>query len=352
MMEPTGDVQYVTCGPFNCADGMDAPVPSLADSAVCTAWDPTVEFEIGKVDNDVLGPGNTGAIAEGSELESNDGIDLGIVTSSTLEMNVKHLFDGVTNGTNTSKIVEAATGTDKILEMSAIGGPAFITVNAEVDDTATENINESVVCDNTYASEDVSLKEDRPGGKNCFRLIGPGANAKGNDPSEGANYLAGWTIELSPVDADVTWGNVDWEEDPFEDLTCGASDPIVVADRVDVCSMFDDEVAYATGRGWDPADVVFDGDNRVMMWTAKNKRALTGEKMFKSIWFDDNLNGAILKDNKAGAGAQADRMIALGEGPMTPSTSGLHRPVQLQNEDLDDGHDRTTRATSARFGSS
>ena len=185
--------------------------------------------------------------------------------------------------------------------MSAIG--TFITVNAEVDNTTTEFIDESVVCDNTYATEDVSLKEDRPGGKNCFRLIGPGANAKGNDPSEGANYLAGWTIELSPVDADVTWGNVDWEEDPFEDLTCGASDPIVVADRVDVCSMFDDEVAYATGRGWDPAKVVFDGDNRVVMWTAKNKLALTGEKMFKSIWFDDNLNGKILKDT-TGAGAR------------------------------------------------
>ena len=53
MMEPTGDVAYVTCGPFNCADGMDAPVPSLEDSAVCTAWDPTVDFQVGKVDNDV-----------------------------------------------------------------------------------------------------------------------------------------------------------------------------------------------------------------------------------------------------------------------------------------------------------
>ena len=34
-MEPTGDVAYVTCGPFNCAEGMDAPELSVMDSAVC-----------------------------------------------------------------------------------------------------------------------------------------------------------------------------------------------------------------------------------------------------------------------------------------------------------------------------
>ena len=32
---------------------------------------------------------------------ANDGIDLGIVTSSNLVMTVKHVFSGVANGTNT-----------------------------------------------------------------------------------------------------------------------------------------------------------------------------------------------------------------------------------------------------------
>ena len=32
-MEPTGDVAYVTCGPFACTDGMDAPEISIANSS-------------------------------------------------------------------------------------------------------------------------------------------------------------------------------------------------------------------------------------------------------------------------------------------------------------------------------
>ena len=82
----------------------------------------------------------------------------------------------------------------------------IILVSADADDAATANTDESVICDNTYEDEDVSAKVDRPGGDNCFRLIGPGATRSDNDPSKGANYLAGWSIELSPVDADVSLG--------------------------------------------------------------------------------------------------------------------------------------------------
>ena len=55
-----------------------------------------------------------------------------------------------------------------------------------------------------------------------------------------------------------TWGSVDWEENPFEDLTCD-SVTVMVADEVDVCAMFDDEVDYAIGKGWKP-EVVFVAD--------------------------------------------------------------------------------------------
>ena len=54
-MEPTGDVMYVTCGPFECVEGMDAPELSIANSKTCTDWDPTVSIQVGKVDNDVIG---------------------------------------------------------------------------------------------------------------------------------------------------------------------------------------------------------------------------------------------------------------------------------------------------------
>ena len=51
-MEPSGDVAYITCGPFECIEGMDAPEPSLANSAVCQAWSPSLEIEVGYIDND------------------------------------------------------------------------------------------------------------------------------------------------------------------------------------------------------------------------------------------------------------------------------------------------------------
>ena len=285
-MEPTGDVMYITCGPFECMEGEDAPMLSIANSAVCTMWDPSVEIMVGKVDNDVL------TREEPGELNINDGVDLGIVTSSSLEMKVKHVFSGVAGGRNTTSTVDAAKGSDKTLAMKAVSD--IILISADADDVATTDIDETVICDNTYTEEDVSSKVDRPGGANCFRLLGPGAGRTDNDASKGANYLEGWSIELSPVDGDVTWGNVDWEDDPFEDLSCEGAEPIMVADHVDICEMFDAEVDLATEKGWEP-EVVFDAGNRVVMWRAGAK-AGTGESMFKTIWFDDNLNGKILKD--------------------------------------------------------
>ena len=289
-MEPTGDVAYVTCGPFECVDGMDVPMLSIENSGVCTAWDPMVEIQVGKVDNDVIAP-DSGEIDDDG-VNTNDGIDLGIVTSSNLKMSVKSVFSGVAGGTNTSASVEAASGSNKTLGMKAVGlgTGAVITVDADEDDATTEGIDESMVCDNTYTEEDVSTKADRPAG--CFRLIGPGA--MGRDAAKGPNYLDGWSIELSPLGGDVTWGSVDWKDDPFEDLTCGGADPIMVADHVDVCDMFDAEVSLATGKGWKP-EVVFDTDNRVVMWRA-GASAGSGERMFKTVWFDDNLNGKIAKD--------------------------------------------------------
>ncbi len=285
-MEPSNDVSYVTCGPFECVEGEDAPDLSIANSKACTAWDPMVEIQVGKVDNDVIAPDDGEEADDG--LNRNDGIDLGIVTSSSLKMNVKSVFSGVAGGTNTSSTVEAASGSDKTLGMKAVTG--VIRIDGDNLDTDAEE-DDYVVCDNTYDAEDVSSKADRPVG--CFRLIGPGAMDR--DDAKGPDYLSGWSIELSPMDGDVTWGNVDWEDDPFEDLECGAADPIMVADHVDVCSMFEAEVDGATGRGWSPV-VVFDANNRVVMWRASTRAATGHEQMFKTLWFDDNLNNKIKND--------------------------------------------------------
>ena len=295
-----------------------------------------MEFEIGKVDNDVIQADDIADVAvDGSVatdgVNGNDGIDLGIVTSSDLPMMVKHIFSGVSSGTNTDKTVEAAKGSDKTLAMAAV---ASIYVDEDVDDADTVGIDESMVCDNTYAEEDVSAKADRPAG--CFRLRGPGAG--GADASKGANYLEGWSIELSPVGADVMWGRVDWEDNPFEDLTCEAMDPIMVADHVDVCELFEDEVDYATADGWSPT-VVFRSEtpgftetdpptgNQVVMWKATTG-ADGGEAMFKTVWFDDNLNGKIKKDGSP------DRARPM-QGDGTVAADAMH---DLYNQNDRDGN--------------
>ena len=76
---------------------------------MCTDWDPSAwMIQVGKVDNDVIAP-DTGEDATDG-VNTNDGIDLGIVTSSSLKMNVKHVMSGVSGGTNSETTVEAAKG--------------------------------------------------------------------------------------------------------------------------------------------------------------------------------------------------------------------------------------------------
>ena len=274
---------YVTCGPFECVEGMDAPELSIANSAVCTAWDPMVEIQVGEIDNDVLSGDNNA--------DQNDGVDLGIVTSSSVAMSVKHVFSGVANGRNTSVTTDAAKGSNKTLAMKAVSG--VIVVDGDDPFSGDTAETDYVACEETY---DAGSLTDEP--KGCFRLLGPGAGRSDNDASKGANYLTGWSLELSPKDANVTWGRVAWEDDPFEDLTCGAAEPVMVSDHVDVCEMFDAEVSLATGKGWKPTVVFSADDNQVVMWKA-SASAGTGTSRFKTVWFDDNLNGKILKDTVA-----------------------------------------------------
>ena len=291
---PIGDATFWTCGPFECMMGMDAPKLSIANSAMCTAWDPMVDIQVGKIDNDVI-PGDDDA-ADG--VDTNDGIDLGIVTSSSIAMKVKHVFSGVGNGgVNTSLTTNAAKGNNKTLAMKAVPNTGAVIVD---DADAVPAVD---ACDNMYGMGRDAIFEP----EGCFRLTGPGAGRTDDDPAKGPNYLKGYTLELSPVGAGVTWGRVDWDEDPFEDLTCGNRDPIMVEAEVEVCDvLFEEEVDYALDND---TTITFvygsteDNADRAVMWTFSpdlkrnaTSMAATG-KRFKTLWFDDDLDGKIKNKN-------------------------------------------------------
>ena len=82
----------------------------------------------------------------------------------------------------------------------------------------------------------------------------------------------------------------------------------MVADEVDICGMFEDEVDLATGKGWKPTVMFRVGDpgrrrgrHRRPRWSCGRPTPPpgTGDSMFKTVWFDDNLNGKIKKDTTA-----------------------------------------------------
>ena len=72
-------------------------------------------------------------------------------------------------------------------------------------------------------------------------------------------YIDGYSVELGAMGSSVTWGEVEWEEDPFEDLTCDSM-TFAAMDQADMCSMFEMEVDQALKAGW-IGDANGDGDS-------------------------------------------------------------------------------------------
>jgi len=331
--EPTGDVAYVTCGPFACADGMEAPDITLDDSPVCAAWMPEAMLNVGLVDNDVFD-------LDGADTDptATDGIDAGWVTDSTAAMTVKHVFSGVAKGTNYDVSgPDAAKGSDKALNLDKVKSGTASTWNDNEGYGAGIQIrlDDNVAADGTnpigndanpsacYADAEYGEtigQNHRPA--NCFRIV-----------ADGANYLGGYSITVAAKDSEVKWGSVEWDEidDPFEDLTCDSMS-FMATDSMDmsVCDMFQDEVNQALAGGWGNEDI--DGNGSVSssergqaqvviatsttnaanegnpeMWRASVRGASSDR--FKTLWFDDDLDGKIRKtatDTTPGMGGPND----------------------------------------------
>ena len=134
------------------------------------------------------------------------------------------------------------------------------------------------------------------------------------------DYLSGYSIEVSANDSAVAWGSVEWEDDPFEGLTCDFV-TVMAAEQVDICALFEDEVDYALDEGeeWRPSvdfkrytkgsatevvaadagegqttDAADDDQYRAYQWKAGLKTTPSGQQ-FLTLWFDDNLDGKLPK---------------------------------------------------------
>jgi len=253
---PIGAASLITCGPFECMMGPMPPAISIANSAACTAWDPEVTLQVGYVDNTAVAADATTTTAD----IDNDGVDIGWAYTSSSGMTVKHHFDGVTRGENFN-----ASSPDVGKASSAAGIPLVVSgtgvsderkvdyasrykdaILFDVDDAGaavTPAAGNSACASTTVYADGVSVSGmQRP--DECFRVSTMGS------ATSGANYFGGYSLELTPKGADVGWGSeVQWEEDPFEDLEC-ESKMYSASEMVDVCELFEEEVDAALGSPW------------------------------------------------------------------------------------------------------
>ena len=275
-MEPTGDMAYVTCGPFECTESSNdepppAPEISIENSTVCSDFDPDVSLQVGFVDNNGVQVGPYSATASdytevttGDNRRANDGIDVGWVTTSDVSMTVKHHFDGVARGQNFNVTgVEASKGTSKALTMtnrvgntvarSTIDDNDFkgallvgALAQAESSDGAGDGIVASSACaTDPYTNPIAGLHKP----DSCFRVVTAG------DTKTGIDYYGGYSIELAAKDSGVSWGKVAWDPDPFKDLKC-ESMTFTATDvaEEDVCELFGEEVDRAIEKMWGGED--------------------------------------------------------------------------------------------------
>ncbi|MCY4670129.1 MAG: hypothetical protein OXC29_19355, partial [Rhodococcus sp.] len=316
--EPTGDVTYWTCGPFECAEGMDAPEISIANSAACAAWDPEVTLQVGYVDNTVVAADAATTTAD----ILNDGVDIGWVYTSTEAMSVEHHFEGVTAGTNFSASSPdlAKVSADTPIPL-VVGGTASderkvdyaerynsailfdLTDAGAADDTA----NGSSACASIETYNGSVTPLHRPRG--CFRISTADKDNDAKTPD--ANYFGGYSLELTPKAADVGWGSkVQWEEDPFEDedLEC-ESKTYNASEMVDICDLFETEVDEALADPWGGSkgtsvtavvlngrDAATDDVNTKLEWLEIAAPASASSRRFQTLWFSNNDGGMNLAD--------------------------------------------------------
>lgn len=332
-MEPTGDMAYVTCGPFRCTESSDmvemAPAITIDDAATCSGWEEDFKLEVGSVDNTVTetdatpytGDRNTTASdSTTSSANPNTGIDLGWSYTSTAGFTAEHSLaivsakSGAVKKSSTRKnlAVPNVTGIHGSARAEATGPPAVTAIIDPCDfyDGLTGNV-------------------AKPGGSSCFRILS----------SPDANYYDNYEVTLTASDSSVVWGEIGW--DAFKGLKCDTR-TFTAAEEVDVCDLFATEVGLlgkVTARprlgGSDATDTQIQGFDFEIAQATKGKR-------FNSLWYKQSTKSGSSNDAHStnttdlyvattlgGAGEKAD----IAAGTVTKRTAETYWFATLDEDD-------------------
>ena len=230
-------------------------------------------------------------------------------------MGVKHKFNGVPDGTNFDVEGPDAKG-DKNAKATALAvfatdDPDHDATDGDMNERAIASPNSMAPCSTPatqhprvrrrHAPSTVSINAStgmtsglgRP--EECFKI-----DAK-------PDWLSGYSVEFTPMNDGVTWGEIDWFKDlEYEARTFEASDF-----AMDICDMlFVNEVERAFEEDWTrdgfdtratDADGTGGGNFYIgMAWKVGPVlgRGTLSSHQFKTLWFDDDLDGDFLTADK------------------------------------------------------
>jgi hypothetical protein len=293
-MEPTGDVAYVTCGPFQCTESTDmvamAPAITTGDSEICSAWSPNFNPEVGRVDNagdpSFTGELTTASSATGLSENPNTGIDFGWSYTSDAGFTAAHSLAIVSAKSGAVK----KTSTKKSLMVPDVGDGIH---GSAVENDPDTDADETVIapCDHY---DGLTGNVAKPGGANCFRILA--------EPD--ANYYDNYEVTLTATGSGVSWGKISW--DAFKGPKCDTR-TYEAAELVDVCELFMDEVdllGKVTAQAAISADTDITPDAstvgsethvQIQGFDFDIKRAAKGER-FNSLWYLQSTKSSASKD--------------------------------------------------------
>ena len=242
-MEPSGDVAYVTCGPFECTESSmeipAAPEISVENSAICTTFEADLQFLVGVVDpmGDATGDSRDvtvdGTTTDGEPFEP--GLDLGVVYTANNSFAVTHDFGSFTKagfgGSKASRLEAIKAGTPDTTTTASPPPQVDITTDAGAAGEVT--VVDIAGCEPTsnalYIGTGPSALRQP---EECFRIT--------SEPGDA--FFADYSVTVTPS-AGLSWSRNTWPQIPKGAAQKCAGTTFVAAEQVDVCELLEDEVA-------------------------------------------------------------------------------------------------------------